>query len=173
MAHKKRGKAKDSSETTTHLSACPFRNSRDLEHPAEGRGFRIRYVNFGRYPDARPVVDRYNGLVVLGGPMHVDDVAHHPHLATEVLLIQLHTKRFAMAHMSTVSSFTSKSTKPSSNVDSAFLSTSKSFLHSRGGPRRNVFGARQRPISSNPDSWVIESFVTFLTSFSSPPDGKP
>ena len=27
----------------------------------KGHGFRIRYVNFGRYPDARPVVDRYNG----------------------------------------------------------------------------------------------------------------
>jgi GMP synthase (glutamine-hydrolysing) len=60
----------------------------------KGHGFRIRYVNFGRYPDARPVVDRYNGLIVLGGPMHVHDldavdaVEHSPHLATEVELIQ-------------------------------------------------------------------------------------
>ena len=55
------------------------------------RGFRIRYVNFGRHPDARPVVDRYHGLIVLGGPMHVhdiDDVEHYPHLVTEVELIQ-------------------------------------------------------------------------------------
>ncbi len=45
-------------------------------------GFRIRYVNFGRDPDARPEVSRYDGLVVLGGPMNVGDAA--PHLATEI-----------------------------------------------------------------------------------------
>jgi GMP synthase (glutamine-hydrolysing) len=52
------------------------------------RGFRIRYANFGRHPDARPQVTRYNGLVVLGGPMNVDDLKRHPHLAVEVELIQ-------------------------------------------------------------------------------------
>ncbi len=36
------------------------------------RGFRIRYVNFSRQPEFRPDVSRYNGLVVLGGPMNVD-----------------------------------------------------------------------------------------------------
>jgi GMP synthase (glutamine-hydrolysing) len=46
-------------------------------------GFRIRYVNFGREPEARPALDGYHGLVVLGGPMNVDDVAGHPHLAVE------------------------------------------------------------------------------------------
>jgi len=51
-------------------------------------GFRIRYVNFGRYPHAEPSLDGYHGLVVLGGPMNVDDVAEHPHLATEVRVIQ-------------------------------------------------------------------------------------
>ena len=29
-------------------------------------GFRIRYVNFSREPDAAPRLDRYHGLVVLG-----------------------------------------------------------------------------------------------------------
>jgi GMP synthase (glutamine-hydrolysing) len=52
------------------------------------RGFRIRYANFGRHPHARPEIDRYNGLVVLGGPMNVDDLERHPHLAVEVALIQ-------------------------------------------------------------------------------------
>ena len=28
-------------------------------------GFRIRYVNFGREPEARPCLDRYQGLVLL------------------------------------------------------------------------------------------------------------
>ena len=50
-------------------------------------GFRIRYVNFGRQPAARPSLDGYDGLVVLGGPMNVDDVGTYPHLETEVGLI--------------------------------------------------------------------------------------
>jgi GMP synthase (glutamine-hydrolysing) len=48
------------------------------------RGFRIRYVNFAREPHARPDVGRYNGLVVLGGPMNVDQQERHPHLRTEI-----------------------------------------------------------------------------------------
>ncbi|MGH7788739.1 MAG: glutamine amidotransferase-related protein [Candidatus Binatia bacterium] len=50
-------------------------------------GFRIRYVNFGRYPDAQPSLDGYHGLVLLGGPMSVYDTAAHPHLDTEVRLV--------------------------------------------------------------------------------------
>ncbi len=50
-------------------------------------GFRIRYVNFGRDPKARPSLRGYVGLIVLGGPMNVDDVADHPHLATEIELM--------------------------------------------------------------------------------------
>lgn len=50
-------------------------------------GLRIRYVNFGRDPHARPRLDGYAGLVVLGGPMNVDEVDAHPHLATEVALV--------------------------------------------------------------------------------------
>jgi GMP synthase (glutamine-hydrolysing) len=52
------------------------------------RGFRVRYVNFGREPGASADVSRYNGLVVLGGPMHVDQVAAFPHLATEIEAIR-------------------------------------------------------------------------------------
>jgi GMP synthase (glutamine-hydrolysing) len=51
-------------------------------------GFRIRYVNFCRHPDARPCLDRYHGIVVLGGPMNVNQIEHYPHLDTEVRLIQ-------------------------------------------------------------------------------------
>ena len=51
-------------------------------------GFRIRYVNFERDPDAVPNVDGYHGLVVLGGPMNVDQVEAHPHLAAEVSAIR-------------------------------------------------------------------------------------
>jgi GMP synthase (glutamine-hydrolysing) len=51
-------------------------------------GFRIRYVNFGRHPDAQPCLDGYDGLVVLGGPMGVNDTRQHPHLITELRLIE-------------------------------------------------------------------------------------
>ena len=53
-----------------------------------GFGFRIRYVNFGRDPEAVPSLDGYHGLVVLGGPMNVDQTDAYPHLATEVRLIE-------------------------------------------------------------------------------------
>ena len=51
-------------------------------------GFRIRYVNFGRHPHAQPSLDGYYGLVVLGGPMSVQQVDQFPHLATEVALVR-------------------------------------------------------------------------------------
>lgn len=51
------------------------------------RGHRIRYVNFHRQPEADPSLDRYDALVVLGGPMNVGDTQRHPHLLTECRLI--------------------------------------------------------------------------------------
>lgn len=51
-------------------------------------GFRIRYVNFSRHPDALPRLDKYHGLVVLGGPMNADQFDQYPHLETEVRLIE-------------------------------------------------------------------------------------
>jgi GMP synthase (glutamine-hydrolysing) len=51
-------------------------------------GFRIRYVNFGRTPDATPNVEKYDGLIILGGPMCVDQVDSHPHLLTEIAAIR-------------------------------------------------------------------------------------
>ncbi|MBI4524031.1 MAG: gamma-glutamyl-gamma-aminobutyrate hydrolase family protein [Deltaproteobacteria bacterium] len=56
-------------------------------------GFRIRYVNFGRHPDAQPELEEYNGLVVLGGPMSVNDTNQFPHLITEMKLIEEAMKR--------------------------------------------------------------------------------
>ncbi len=51
-------------------------------------GFRIRYINFARHPDAQPSLDGYNGLVVLGGPMSVNDANRLAHLRTEMRLIE-------------------------------------------------------------------------------------
>jgi GMP synthase (glutamine-hydrolysing) len=52
-------------------------------------GVRIRYVNFGREPHAEPDVRRYDGLVVLGGPMNVDQAGRLPHLRYEMEAIRV------------------------------------------------------------------------------------
>ncbi len=46
-------------------------------------GYRIRYLNFSRQAEARPAVERYHGLVVLGGPMNCDEIGRYPHLGVE------------------------------------------------------------------------------------------
>jgi GMP synthase (glutamine-hydrolysing) len=51
-------------------------------------GFQIDSVNFSREPEARPSLDGYDGLVVLGGPMGVGDTDKHPHLSLETKLIE-------------------------------------------------------------------------------------
>lgn len=51
-------------------------------------GFRIRYVNFARHPDAQPTLDGYDGLVILGGPMSVNDAGRLPYLTAEMKLIE-------------------------------------------------------------------------------------
>ncbi|MBM4259828.1 MAG: amidotransferase [Deltaproteobacteria bacterium] len=56
-------------------------------------GFRIRYVNFGRHPDAQPTLDGYDGLVVLGGPMSAYDDERLPHLKIEMKLIEAALQR--------------------------------------------------------------------------------
>jgi len=58
-----------------------------LDPLLRNHGFRNRYVNFGREPHTRPSLEGYHGMVVLGGPMNVDEVEEHPHLACEVELI--------------------------------------------------------------------------------------
>lgn len=68
-----------------HVAAEPLGT---LDPLIRRRGHRIRYVNFQRDPEARPSLDRYRGLIVLGGPMNVDEQARHPHLKTELALIE-------------------------------------------------------------------------------------
>lgn len=52
------------------------------------RGHRIRYVNFARDPDAQPRLDRYQALIILGGPMQIGQTGRYPHLVTECRLIE-------------------------------------------------------------------------------------
>jgi len=68
-----------------HVAAEPLGT---LHARIRARGHRIRFHNFQRHPDAQPNVERYHGLIVLGGPMNVEDQHRHPHLRTELLAIE-------------------------------------------------------------------------------------
>lgn len=68
-----------------HVAAEPLGT---LDPLIRRRGHRIRFANFERHPDAQPNVDRYSGLVVLGGPMNVEDQHRRPHLLTEMRAIE-------------------------------------------------------------------------------------
>ncbi|HEY0506229.1 MAG TPA: gamma-glutamyl-gamma-aminobutyrate hydrolase family protein [Lysobacter sp.] len=68
-----------------HVAAEPLGT---LDRLIRRRGHRIRFANFERQPDFEPNLDRYRGLVVLGGPMNVEDQAQRPHLKTELRAIE-------------------------------------------------------------------------------------
>ena len=50
--------------------------------------FRIRYVNFDRHPDAEASLEKYGGLIVLGGNMGVYEADRYPHIKYEMKLIE-------------------------------------------------------------------------------------
>lgn len=52
------------------------------------QGLRLRYFNFGREHHAVPDLKRYDGLVVLGGPMGVYEADRYPHLLDEITCIK-------------------------------------------------------------------------------------
>jgi GMP synthase (glutamine-hydrolysing) len=52
------------------------------------RGLRMRYVNFDRYPDVKPCIDKYNGLIVLGGAMGVYEADKYTHIKVEMKIIE-------------------------------------------------------------------------------------
>jgi len=68
-----------------HVAAEPLGT---LDPLIRARGHRIRFVNFERDPEAQPAVDRYHGLIVLGGPMNVEDRDRRAHLHTELKAIE-------------------------------------------------------------------------------------
>lgn len=68
-----------------HVAAEPLGT---LDPLIRRRGHRIRFKNFERHPDAQLNVDRYRGLVVLGGPMNVDEHPQRSHLAREMRAIE-------------------------------------------------------------------------------------
>ncbi len=65
----------------------PYEPLGTLDALLRARKIRIRFVNFARDPYARPDLDGYDALIVLGGPMNVDEQHRYPHLRTELDLI--------------------------------------------------------------------------------------
>ena len=66
----------------------PFEILGTLNPLLKESGFRMRYVNFGRHPDAKPSLEGYQGLIILGGPMNAEEFDKYGHLATEIRLIR-------------------------------------------------------------------------------------
>lgn len=73
-----------------HVAAEP---AGTLDALLRRRGHRLRFVNFERAPDAEPEVERYDGLIVLGGPMNVEELGQRAHLRTELRCIEDALKR--------------------------------------------------------------------------------
>ena len=67
-----------------HVAAEPLGT---LDRLIRRRGHRVKFVNFERQPDAQPRLDRYRGLIVLGGPMNVAERGARAHLQTEIDVI--------------------------------------------------------------------------------------
>lgn len=68
-----------------HVAAEPLGT---LHARIRARGHRIRFHNFERDPQAQPDLAGYRGLIVLGGPMNVEDQHRLPHLKTELRIIE-------------------------------------------------------------------------------------
>lgn len=66
----------------------PFEPLGTLDPLLKEAGFRLRYVNFGREPESRPMLEKYAALIVLGGPMSSDQIDSYPNLITEVEIIR-------------------------------------------------------------------------------------
>lgn len=66
----------------------PFEPLGTLDPLLKESGFRLRYVNFDRDPHARPQLDKYEALIVLGGPMSSAEIGAFPHISTEIELIR-------------------------------------------------------------------------------------
>ena len=66
----------------------PYEPLGTLDPLLKESGFRLRYVNFSRQPEAWPALDKYEALIVLGGPMNADQIDSFPNLITEVQIIR-------------------------------------------------------------------------------------
>ncbi|MFY8135734.1 MAG: type 1 glutamine amidotransferase [Aquimonas sp.] len=68
-----------------HVAAEP---AGTLDALLRRRGHRLRFVNFERDPEAQPQLHGYDGLIVLGGAMNVEEMPQRAHLRTELRCIE-------------------------------------------------------------------------------------
>ena len=73
-----------------HVAAEPLGT---LDPLIRRRGHRIRFKNFERHPDAALNTERYRGLIVLGGPMNVEEHPQRAHLRNEMRAIETMLKQ--------------------------------------------------------------------------------
>ena len=73
-----------------HVAAEPLGT---LDPLIRRRGHRVRFKNFERHPDAQLNTDRYRGLIVLGGPMNVEEHPQRAHLRNEMQAIEAMLKQ--------------------------------------------------------------------------------
>jgi GMP synthase (glutamine-hydrolysing) len=59
-----------------------------LNPTLKGRGLNMRYINFDRNPSEQPSIQKYNGLIVLGGHMGVYEADKYQHIKLELKLIE-------------------------------------------------------------------------------------
>lgn len=59
-----------------------------LNPTLKSRGLNMRYVNFERTPEEQPSVQKYNGLIILGGHMGVYEADKYRHIKVEMQLIE-------------------------------------------------------------------------------------
>jgi GMP synthase (glutamine-hydrolysing) len=52
------------------------------------KALRVRYINFERTPDDQPSLEKYNGLIILGGFMGVYEADKYTHIKVEMRLIE-------------------------------------------------------------------------------------
>lgn len=50
--------------------------------------FRVRYINYERDPDTKPSIEKYSGLIVLGGHMGVYEADKYTHIRVEMQIIE-------------------------------------------------------------------------------------
>lgn len=71
------------------LQHSPYEPLGIIIHTLKRMRLRIRYVNFSRDPHQRVDMNRYHGIVVLGGAMHPNELDVYPHLIHEIELLQV------------------------------------------------------------------------------------
>ncbi len=59
-----------------------------LDPTLRERKLKIRYINYERTPNEHPTVDRYNGLIILGGQMGVYEADQYQHIKVELKVIE-------------------------------------------------------------------------------------